>query len=378
MKKLSYFLSLIVALAIGNQLQAQAGPCQPNYSYQADSTNFVQFTNLTPQNLGFTYRWDFGDNSPISTATNPSHQYSSSGAYGVTLYVDSGTIQCGMHYDTVYVNYCYSYFISNTQQNGTVNFNSYATHSPFGTTYNWDFGDGQSSSQRSPSHTYSNPGTYNVTHSVIDTFNQVICSYTDSVIVVGGSQNCSASYSIVKDTSTTFGVILYNNSSNETSHQYSWDFGDGQSGTGRTPNHLYQNFGSYVVCLTITDSIYNCNITYCDTVGMDTLGNLKSGFRLEVKNPLITSIKEIDKSAFESLSIFPNPANSTVSVDLSDVEQTVHLRLMDLSGKIVLSKMNVQSGMIEQLNIENLNDGFYFLSIESENNRRVEKIVKIK
>lgn len=377
MKKFSILFALLFTLALSSQIHAQ---CSPYFNYQADSTNLVQFSVVNPQSSSvYTYRWDFGDNTPMDTGATVSHQYSNSSAYGVTLYVDSFGFQCGSRYDTVYVNYCYSYFTSNVQANGTVNFNSYANHAPFGTTYSWDFGDGSGSTQRSPSHTYTNPGVYYVTHAVIDTFHQVTCSFTDSVIIQGGSQNCNASYSIIKDSSTTFGVVLFNNSSNQASHQYSWDFGDGQSGTGRTPTHQYQNFGSYVVCLTITDSLYNCNTTFCDTVGMDSLGNLKaSGFSLEVRNPTVTSINETDKNALESLSIYPNPASTEVSIDLSGLEKHVNIRLMDISGKMIMSESNVQNGIVKRLDISTLSNGFYFLSIESENQRKVEKIVKVK
>jgi len=34
---------------------------------------------------------------------------------------------------------------------------------------------------------------------------------------------------------------------------YAWDFGDGSSGSGATPSHTYQNYGTYTVKLTVTD-----------------------------------------------------------------------------------------------------------------------------
>lgn len=378
MKKLSYLLSLIVAIALGNQLNAQ---CSPYFTDSADSTNLVQFSVVNPQSSSvYTYRWDFGDNTPMDSGATVSHQYSNSSAYGVTLYVDSFGFQCGSRYDTVYVNFCGAYFSYQQGSNGQVNFNSSAFHPPYGTTINWDFGDGQSSTQRNPSHTYANSGVFYVTQTVVDTFHQVTCSFTDSVIIAGGSQNCNAYYTIEKDSLNNFSVILYNHSSNATSHVYNWTFGDGQSSNQRNPNHQYQNFGNYVVCLTITDSLLNCNTTFCDTLGMDSLGNLNksSGFGLEVRNPLVTSIEESDKAQLDKVSIYPNPAKNIVTVDLSGLEESVNIRLMDLSGRVIQSKTNVQNGSVNQLDISTLSDGFYLLSIESKDNRRVEKIVKVK
>lgn len=375
MKKLYHLLSLFVVLSINNQLQAQ---CMASFGSMADSNNTVQFNVMSPQSSSvYTYRWNFGDGSPMDTGASVSHQYSTSGVYAVTLYIDTFGLQCGSVWDSVFVNYCGAYFSYQIGTNLDVSFTSNAFHSPNGIVYEWDFGDGTGITQKNPTHTYSSYGTYFVTHTVIDSLSQVSCSYTDSVVLAGGPM-CNASYTVEKDSLNTFGVILYNSSSNEPSHLYHWDFGDGQTANGRTPNHQYQNFGNYFVCLTITDSTYNCVSTFCDTVGMDSLGNLNKtvGFSLQVIDPLITSIQENEKSQLEDISIYPNPAKHTLSINLSRIEKAVDLRITDISGKLVMSKTNVQTGTIQQLNIAALSNGFYFLSIENGNNRRVEKIIK--
>ena len=378
MKKLSYLLSLIVVIAFGGQLKAQ---CNPYFFSYADSTNLVQFSVINPQTgPTYSYRWDFGDNSPIDSGAITSHQYSSSGAYVVTLFVDSFGVQCGFRQDTVYVNFCGAYFTSQVGPNGNVSFTSNAFHPPYGTVVSWDFGDGHSSTQRNPIHTYANSGLYYVTHTVIDTFHQVTCSFTDSIFIAGGSQNCNAFFTVEKDSTTNFNVIIYNYSSNAGTHMYNWTFGDGQSSNLRNPSHHYQSFGNYEVCLTITDSILNCNITFCDTIGMDSLGNLNksSGFGIEVRNPVVTSIEENEVKALDKVSIYPNPAKNLISVDLRGLEETVNIKLLDLSGRVIQSKVNVQNGSINRLDISTLSEGFYLLSIEGANDRRVEKIVKVK
>ncbi len=35
---------------------------------------------------------------------------------------------------------------------------------------------------------------------------------------------------------------------------YAWDFGDGSSGSGANPTHIYTDIGSYSVTLTVTDA----------------------------------------------------------------------------------------------------------------------------
>ncbi len=51
----------------------------------------VSFENqTTPQENNFSYQWDFGDNSPISTESDPTHIYDQVGSYEVTLSVSNG------------------------------------------------------------------------------------------------------------------------------------------------------------------------------------------------------------------------------------------------------------------------------------------------
>ena len=348
-------------------------PCAAFYSYVADTTNTVSFTNHSIPGTGYIYDWDFGDGSANSTAINPTHTYSSAGAYGVTL-TAIGPDTC-TYYDTVYVNYCNAYFTSQVGSNGVVNFNNYSAAGRSGRADSWNFGDGNFSNQTSPTHTYSTSGTYTVTLSIYDSLNNCSSTFSDSVVVqIGSPSSCNASYTIAKDSAVAYGVILYNNSSNFASHYYSWNFGDGTTGSGRTPIHQYQSFGSYLVCLTITDSILNCTSTFCDTVGMDTLGNLKTSFGIRVVNQTAVGIEEnlIDKA----INLYPNPAASSIFLDLSDVTQPVNISIMDLSGRVINSISNQASGNIENIDISALKEGLYFMIIEDGTSKKIKKFIK--
>lgn len=47
---------------------------------------------------------------------------------------------------------------------------------------------------------------------------------------------------------------------------YTWNFGDGSTAQGYAVSHNYTQAGSYIVCLTTTDSVNNCSYTYCDSI----------------------------------------------------------------------------------------------------------------
>ena len=353
-------------------------PCNAYMNYNTDTLNNAYFNGVvTGGTAPFTYSWNFGDGG-TSTMMSPIHNYNSPGAYGVTFDVTDANGNTCFAYDTVYVNFCNAYFIATSNSgSGLVSFQNYSATPRYGVDYTWNFGDGSPMvSSRNATHTYTTSGTYNVTLTSFDSLNLCTSSYTDSVVINLGTTpaSCSASYYVALDSSAPFKVVLYNTSSNAPSHTYTWDFGDGITGSGRIPQHQYQNFGTYMVCLTITDNQLNCTSTFCDTVGMDSLGNLKAaGFGLEVRNPISVGIEE--ESNLESLSVFPNPAVNQISVDLRNVSESIEISILDISGKEVISRNRTNSGAINQIDISSLNSGFYFMILNNGIDQRIEKII---
>ncbi len=346
-------------------------PCNADFVYMVDATGFANFTNLSANQSVYNFTWDFGDNSPTSTVVSPNHTYANQGIYIVSLTAQSGTQTC-TKYDTVFAGTCSARFVYQNVGGGTVNFINSSSNNKFGVEYSWDFGDNTTTLGKNVSHTYTSSGFYNVTLSLFDSINNCRSTYIDSLFIQLTPSACNASYSIVKDTTTQFGVILYNNSSNLSSHQYSWDFGDGNFGTGRTPSHSYANFGSYVVCLTITDTLFNCTSTFCDTVGMDSLGNLnKSGFSLVIKDPLVVGINE--NELIENIKIYPNPATSNIFLNLNSLEN-VSIKVIDISGRLMIDTKS-SSKNIETIDVSHLENGIYLISLQDRINRRVEKLI---
>lgn len=130
--------------------------------------NFLETSSNTIQ-----YVWNFGDGSPVSNNSNPTHTYTQPGQYMVTL-GGSSTGGCkstsGGTMITVYEG-SEAAFTSSPMfpvelslPNTTVDFTDESANA---VSWLWDFGDGQTSTEQNPSHTYVQPGMYEVTLTVL-------------------------------------------------------------------------------------------------------------------------------------------------------------------------------------------------------------------
>lgn len=131
---------------------------QAKFSYSTNGLLEVTFQNQSSN--AESYSWDFG-NGKTSTLTDPTVTYSSEGTYSVSLTANNGEIT-----DT------YKQTISVSYKQPTAKF-TYKTEAPlkvvltntstYATSYLWDFGDGKTSTAKSPTHRYESVGSYIVT-----------------------------------------------------------------------------------------------------------------------------------------------------------------------------------------------------------------------
>ena len=127
-------------------------------------------------------------------------------------------------------------------------------------TYSWNFGDGQTASGRTPSHSFNNPGTYVVTLTIGDQYNRT--ASTSQTIDVAGGTAPSASFLTSPSAPRVGENVNFNASASRpatgrTIRSYDWDFGDGTQKTTTTPitAHDYQTAGTYAVTLVVTDDV---------------------------------------------------------------------------------------------------------------------------
>jgi gliding motility-associated-like protein len=122
-------------------------------------------------------------------------------------------------------------------------------------TWSWQFGDGQSSTDQNPLHTYSNPGLFTVSLSVTSTDNCSNSVYITNYIDVAAYPIASfiTSPSVVYEDNPS--ILFIDQSTGATS--WWWDFGEPGSGdvsAAQNPAYTYQGTGSYSVTLIVANA----------------------------------------------------------------------------------------------------------------------------
>ena len=246
------------------------GECDASYTYTQQGPNPLnyQFIDLSYGNY-YSWEWDFGDGN-TSNQPNPMHAFEEPGAYFVCLRIHDQTLTCDDTFcDTVYVTgtvQCYADYTYEIDTNDTRKV--YFTDQSLGnvTQWEWDFGDGNTSSQQNPTHKYNENGSYEVCLWVSndDTLNcyDVYCK----TIIIQSTVECNADFNAhVDSTSAVQNLFYFEDMSTGNITAWHWDFGDGTFSDESDPTHEYQESGTYEVCLTITGPD-DCSDTHCQTV----------------------------------------------------------------------------------------------------------------
>jgi len=215
-------------------------------------------------------------------------------------------------------------------------------------------------------------GVYTVT--IIDNSG---CSATASYQF--GSGVCSANFFPYIDSTQANLVYLIENSTGN-NLTYLWDFGDGITSSQQFPTHTYNSYGTYNICLTVSDSVGGCVDIFCMLLQLDSINKTFFGYSvIVVPDPFgITGINN-EESNYTETKIYPNPASAKVYVELTGWSTSATITLFNVIGQVLSSEvisLNPGKNTIE-LDLNNYLKGLYFIRIDSEKLRETKRISKI-
>ena len=86
----------------------------------------------------------------------------------------------------------------------------------------------------------------------------------------------------------------------------------------------------------------------------------------------LTSVKEIDNNVF--FEMYPNPASSSVTVNLVNGLDNVSIELVDIQGRLMSSYKYV-TGAIMKVDLSSVSNGVYFIKVSSEGTIQTKKLI---
>jgi gliding motility-associated-like protein len=266
--------------------------------------DYNPFNGCNPLNINFnavstgtpTYIWDFGDGQTlVSNSPSISHTYASFGNFlpKVILQDETGCLVPLNGADTVRIIGAVANFGLDKNffcQTGTVNFTDSTTFNDPVVSYNWNFGDGNTSTSQNPSHIYSSPGLFNVSLVVQTQFGCTDTMRIDSAIKIvanpqvridGNNSSCAG------DPILFTGNFIIPDTSMVT---WSWTFGNGStSNMQNPPAQTYNQSGSYIVTAIAINSsgckdttIKNLTVHALPTVTMPATITIPAGTTISI------------------------------------------------------------------------------------------------
>ncbi len=254
------------------------------------------------------YQWDFG-NGVTSTQQNPSYTFPT-GDYDIQLVVttaggctDTVKVLGGIKAATKpIVNFDASPRVVCAKLD--VNFQDLSTGIGIGTTWLWNFGDGNTSTQQNPTHAYEDTGFFDIVLIVSNNGCADTLTLNDFIYV----KPPIAIFSITSNCNNKFSRTFVDASIG--ADTWSWNFGDGGTSNLQNPVHTYASVGTYTITLLVTNISSGCDYTKTDVV---TIADEQALFTAS-----LTQLCKNSSTTFTATSIQNNPAIVNYEWDFDD------------------------------------------------------------
>jgi PKD repeat protein len=202
----------------------------------------------------YTYSWNFGDE-VTNALQNPQHTYLIPGTYDVTLQVTDTIDGSCTKTVTIVVEGPPSCEAMAQPTVGlpplVVDFTASASGGQPPFSYYWQFGDGEESTLESPSHVYTDAGTYQATLVVTDS--KPLSCTTSILVIAGPPVTCIGTGNPTSGPApltVSFSALA---ADGVPPYSFFWTFGDGGSSADQSPGHTYTRLGPFTVVLTVKD-----------------------------------------------------------------------------------------------------------------------------
>jgi PKD repeat protein len=337
----------------------KAQSCTATIQYAITPINKVTFTAVGNFYPTTTFSWYYGDGTcNLSVGPINVKHYVSPQSYNVVLVVSDTIYGCS---DTVRDTILLPNY--NSPCPTAFNFTSVDTFLTLYTinrgvppySYLWQLPDGSTSTLPDPTYTISSTGSYPGNVMVIDSTG---CSDTVSYVLTNGNfagNDCRAYFYVEPDSTT--GVYTAVDCSLGFGVNYEWDFGDGDTSTLQYPSHVYTVPGYYTICLNISSA--TCHSRFCNA----------NFYAFKNNNGTMSQISVISKAAATGLmaipydtgfSIYPNPASSSLNVNVSGDDKIISSTIYDARGQKIL-----ELGSSNFLSVRQFTIGLYLIEVKT-------------
>lgn len=303
-------------------------PPQAQFTYTDQGNGQFQFTDQS-LNDPDSWLWDFGDGN-TSTEQNPVHTYAAPGTYTVCLAVSNSAGSDTTCMEVTVVFPPEAGFTYSDQGNGTIAFTDASTNDP--DAWLWDFGDGSTSTEQNPTHTYTAPGDYTVCLIASNSAGSDTACMNITVVLPP-----VAAFSITDQGNGTF---AFTDLSTNDPESWLWDFGDGNTSTEQNPTHTYTASGDYTVCLTVSNSAGTD--TACQTISVTVTGLTEAWQHL-------------------TLELYPNPVANELQLQI-DWPEPLQWELYDALGRKVQARTFEQTTTVS---VTDLPRGTYLYTLRT-------------
>lgn len=203
------------------------------------------------------YRWDFGDGT-TSTGLNPSHTYTQTGNFTVTLIAinangcsdtikQAGLVKLGppeiIEFETLPTSGCVPVTV---QLKAKV-----ISPEPIASWF-WTMGDGTTSTAQSPVHTYATVGNYSVRLIVTSTSGCADTLFMADAVLAGNKPR--AQFTAEPRSGCADTLVMFTDTSKGNITAWEWSFGDGTTSTEQNPAHIYTDTGYFTVQLIVSSN----------------------------------------------------------------------------------------------------------------------------